>query len=204
MKKRTAMTLLVAGLVAGLALGSTALGFAATTTTAKAKASATASTTPPPGRPGPGGPGGRGPGGPGGPGGTLGVGMVDVVAKLTGETTTSVAAARQKGTSFAKIAAAEDVTVAQMLELATAAPKAALASEVSNGLITQAKSDEIATMLTKRLTEEVNATGTCGPPAGGAPGAAGAPPQGPPPAPGDAPTSSTGSTGSVSGTATGR
>ena len=182
MKNRTAATLLIAGLVAGLALGSTALGFAATTKSA-AKSSTAATSTPAPGRQGQ----MRGPGGIGG------VGMVEVVAKLTGETTTTVAAARQSGTSFAKIASAKSVTVAQIVDLASAAPKAALDSEVSNGLITQADADTRLKDLKAHLTTEVSETGTRGPGPDGHGGPGGNPPQGPPPAQGSAPGSSTSS-----------
>ncbi len=187
MRHRTAVTLMVAGLVAGLALGSTAIGFAATNTATATAPSQSASGAPVPGGPGgggpggPGGPRGRGPGGPGG--GMMGVSMVDVVAKLTGETTSTVSAARQKGTSFAKIASDKGVTVAQVVELASAAPKAALASEVSNGLIDQTKSDTLLKDLTTHLTQEVNSTGTPDPgrgPGHGAPPAGSMPPTGTP------------------------
>lgn len=108
----------------------------------------------------------------------FGVGMVEVVAKLTGESTATVSSTRQAGTSFAAIASAKSVTVSQVVELASAAPKAALASEVSNGLISQAHADTEAAELTKRLTEDVNATGVMGP--GGPHDGHG--PDGPPPA----------------------
>ena len=193
MKKRTAGVVAIAGLIAALAAGSTAIAFAATGSAAPGSTSTSmpappAGSRPTTGTPGPGGfGGGRGHGG----GGMMGVGLVEVVAKLTGESTATVSAARQAGTSFAKIASAKSVTVAQVVELASAAPKAALASEVSNGLLTQAQSDTEAKELTTRLTAEVNATGTMGP--GGPHDGRGH--GGPPPA-----ASGTGSTGSGVGT----
>lgn len=196
MKNRTAVMMLVAGLVAGLALGTTALGFAATRQAATQMTAASASTSPTPSPRGDGGPGGfdghmgdRGPGGRG----MFGVGMVDVVAKLTGETTTTVAAARAKGTSFAKIASAKSVTVEQIVTLSMAAPKAALDSEVSNGLITQAKADTELAELKTRVTAEVNDTNVR--PARDGRGHDGPPPAGQAPQ-GTAPSSGTGSTSS--------
>ncbi len=97
----------------------------------------------------------RGPGrGPGGPGG----GLVEVVAKLTGETTTTVMTARESGKSFTQIASAKDVTAAQIVELALHAPEAALKSEVSDGLITQSEADKRLAALKTHLTEEVAET----------------------------------------------
>jgi hypothetical protein len=200
MKKRTAGVIAVAAALVALAIGSSAMAFAATSSAAQGSAPATMSappggfqgSMPTTGTPG-GGPGGdHGPDGRGGGkghGGMYGPGMVEVVAKLTGETTTTVSTQRQAGTSFAKIAAAKNVTVAQIVELASAAPKAALASEVSNGLITQAQADTEIKELATRLTAEVNATGTQGPGGrdgdrhGPPPGAGGStPPTGTPPA----------------------
>ena len=191
MKKRTAGVVAIAGLVAALAVGSTAIAFAATGSAARGStptAPPAQGSMPTTGTPGP-----RGPGG-----GMMGVGLTEVVAKLTGESTTTVSAARRAGTSFAKIASAKSVTVAQIVDLASAAPKAALDSEVSNGLLTQAKADTELTELTKRLTAEVNATGAMGPGRGGPGGPGGRPPQGAPNGrPPSGPAGSTPSSGSA-------
>jgi hypothetical protein len=166
MTKRTAGVVVIAGLLAALAAGSTAMAFAATGSVTQGSGSTTMPPPPPASAPATGTPG-AGPGGPGGhghgSGSTFGVGLVEVVAKLTGETTSTVSTSRQAGTSFSAIASAKSVTASQIVELASAAPKAALASEVSNGLVTRAQADAELAELVKRLTEEIDATGATGP-----------------------------------------
>jgi len=153
MKRRTALTVASAALIAVTAFGSAAGALAAkssaTTSTTKANAVAKTAADRPPRD-------GRGPGGPGG-------NLVQVVAKLTGETTTTVAAARESGKSFATIASAKNVTASQIVDLALHAPTAALSSEVGDGLITQAEADTRLSELTTHLTAEVADTNVGGP-----------------------------------------
>jgi hypothetical protein len=124
MQKRRAISFIVVGLVAGLALGSLGIALGAT-------ASTTATQTPGPG--GWGGPGGgrgfgRGHGGPGG-------GLAQAVATLTGLTVQDVMTQRQAGKSFAAIAKAKGVSadkvVAEAVKQATADLKTRLAQEVT-------------------------------------------------------------------------
>lgn len=138
---------------AGTSTGATGLGVAASTS---------ASSTAPPGAHGPGGPGGRR----GGRGGMMGAGLVEVVSKLTGETTSTILTARQSGTAFADIAKAKGVTVAEIIELASHAPKAALDSQVADGLITAAQAKVIMSDLRAHWTEELTSNAT-GPGTGG-------------------------------------
>ena len=126
----------------------------------------------------------------------IGAPLVDVVAKLTGETTAAVAAARQSGKSFAAIAAEHKVTVTQIVELASHAPKAALDSQVADGLLKRAEADRMLAECKTFLTREVNETGTGRGPKDGRFG-----PHGPPP---DAQSGTSGADPSTSsGSATG-
>jgi hypothetical protein len=111
--------------------------------------------------------------------------LVRVVAKLTGESTTTIAASRAAGTPLAAVAAKKGVTVDQVVTLAMAADKAALDSQVSNALLSQAEADSQLARHRAEVTNAVNATGQLKPPAGpGGPGSSdtsGTPPAGPPP-----------------------
>ena len=189
MNKRRVYALVAAALVAGLTAGSLGVAAASTKSATSKTASATHAARPP----------GGGPGGQGGgrEGGDM---LVRVVAKLTGESTTTVSTARRSGTSFSAIASAKGVTADQVVTLALAADNAALDSQVSNGLLTQA--DETAELARHKagVTQAVNATGQPQPPAGG-PGAGrgssdntGTPSPGAPPAPGSAGATSTAGT----------
>jgi hypothetical protein len=172
MNRRIGIAISSAALVALAVFGSAAGAFAAkskTTTTRSAAAVANAAPT----GVRPEGSGGRGRG-LGGPGGSV----VDVVAKLTGESTTTVVTARQSGTSFTQIASAKSVTAAQIVELALHAPKAALDSEVSDGIITQSEADKRLADMKAHITAEIAETGVGGPGRGRGHGG----PDGPPPA----------------------
>jgi hypothetical protein len=174
MNRRTGMIVSSVALVTVVVFGSAAGAFAAkpksvtnsgTTQTSVADKAAPAG-APPEGRGG-----GRRGGGPGG-------GVVDVVAKLTGETTTTVATARQSGKSFTQIASAKNVTAAQIVELALHAPKAALDSEVSDGLITRTEADKRLADFKGHVAREIAETGVGRPDGGRGHGG----PDGPPPA----------------------
>jgi hypothetical protein len=198
MRKRHAIAFAVSALVAGLALGSIGLAAAASNSSGGSSSAPTlpAGSVPPTGTPGVHGPGG--PGGAGGPGG--GSDLVRVVAKLTGESTSTVQKARETtGTSFASIAAKKDVTVDQVVTLAMASHKAAIESELSNGLLTDTEATQQLVQLKEHITADVNSTQALrGPGRGpGGPGA-GAPPNGSkPPSGGKAPTGSAPPAGSA-------
>lgn len=172
MRNRTVLGIAALGLAVSAALGTTATAFAAkSSSTGKNKV--TTSTSAPENQRPP-----RGPEGRRGPGG----GLLEVVAKLTGETTTTVAAARESGTSFAAFAKSKNVTAEQIVELASHAPKAALDSMVADGLITQAAADGELAAFKTHLAEEITETGTRGPGGPGGPGHGGRGNDGPPPA----------------------
>ena len=158
MKKRTIVGVATAALAAGMAIATLVPAVAATS----AASLATTSTPAPPGPRAGGGPGGQGHG----PGEMFGGGLVEVVAKLTGETTTTVASAVKSGKSLAAIAKAKSVSVDDVVALALHAPKAYLDSEVADGLVTKAAAADDLTALTKRLTEMVNSAPGTGPPGG--------------------------------------
>jgi len=199
MKHRGRMMAVGVAVIATLALGATA-AFAArsasTSTDSQVVESgfAAASTSTSPTAPPPGGPG-RG-GGRGGHGG-MGAGLVEVVSKLTGESTSTIMAARQSGTSFAHIAEDNGVAVAEIIELASHAPEAALASQVSDGLITQAQASETLSDLESHWTAELDST-TTGPGPGGH--GRGGHPDGPPSQDGSTSDGTSGSDGTSSST----
>jgi hypothetical protein len=169
MRNRTVLGIAALGLAVSAALGTAATAFAAKSSSASTKttASSTASAKqrPP-----------RGPEGRRGPGG----GLIEVVAKLTGETTSTVAAARESGTSFAAFAKTKGVTEAEIIELASHAPKAALDSMVADGLITQSAADTELAAFKAHLAEEITETGVRGPGGRGGRGHDGPPPAGAP------------------------
>ena len=135
MRKRNALTLVIAALVIGLAVGSIGLAVGSPTTSASSTASSTTAARSP---------GGFGRGGPGSPGHDGGIGfggggeLINVVSKLTGESTSTITSSLKSGSTLASIASTKSVTGDQIVALASNAPKAYLASEVSDGLVTQA------------------------------------------------------------------
>lgn len=176
MNQRRMLAVVIAAAVAATVLGSAVAAFAAKSTTATSSTTSTAAATRPPGGPG----GGRGGGGPGHRGGMFGVGLTQVVAKLTGESTTTITTARQSGRSFSAIAAAKGVSVTRIVELASHAPEAAMDSQVADGLITRAAAETALADLKTRLTEAVKSTAVGGPGGRGHGGPRdGAPPAGP-------------------------
>lgn len=157
MKSRTAIGVISAGLAIAAVLATSATALAAkSATSAKPGTASTASV--PKGAPPQGMREGRGP-----RGGMGGREVVDVISKLTGESTSTIKAARDSGTSFAQIASAKGVTEAQIVELTSHAPKAAMASRVADGLMTQAEADRDLAELGSRLTQALSATAQGGP-----------------------------------------
>ena len=160
MRKRNALTLVIAALVVGVAVGSIGLAVGSPTTGASSTASSTASARPP------GGPGRGGPGGPGHDGG-IGFGgggeLINVVSKLTGESTSTITSSLRSGSTLASIASTKSVTVDQIVALASNAPKAYLASEVSDGLVTQAQADSRLAALKTAITEQLKRKAGTGP-----------------------------------------
>jgi len=142
MKRGTTAGLVAAALVAGLALGSVGVAFAGSTTT-------TATT------------------GPGARFGALcrqaGGTIADIVAKVTGQSTTDVYAAREKGQSFADIAAAKGVSADKLTADVLAARKTALDAAVKAGTITQERADTMLANMKTRVPAKLtsDAPGTC-------------------------------------------
>ncbi len=133
------------GLVAGLVLGSVASGFAANATASTTPAQVIASCG-------------------------LGLGnsmrsaggrLVDVVAKLTGQTTAQVQAARASGKTFTQIAAGTNVSAAKVVDEALSVRQSVLAGQVKAGTITQAQADAALATMKTRLTQRVTDPAAC-------------------------------------------
>jgi hypothetical protein len=152
MNKRTAIALVSAGLVAGLVLGTAGISLAAT---GSANAPATNVSC-------------------AGLGVAIrgaGARLVDVVAKLTGLSTTDIAAKRAEGVSLADIAESEGVSRETVLDEALAARKALLDAKVADGTITQQQADLAYDRMSERLADRIDSTETGRPAwAGGAGG----------------------------------
>lgn len=89
--------------------------------------------------------------------------LIDVVASLTGKTTTQVATERRAGKSFSQIAKESNISSAQVVDKALAVRQAALADAVKAGTITQAQADAALANMRARLTAGVDSTGVgCG------------------------------------------
>lgn len=101
--------------------------------------------------------------------------LLDVVAKLTGETPTDVTAERRAGKTFTQIATENGVSSATVVDEALKVRQQALAAKVQEGTITQAQADAAAAAMKARLTERVNTANTdCGSGGCGAGGGRGA------------------------------
>ena len=141
MKGKRALALVAAALVVGLVAGNDASGFAATA----ASDSATRSGT----------------------GLRLGAAMrdsggrlLDVVAKLTGLSTTEVAAKRAEGETLAQIAADKGVNSSAVVDEALKARTSTLDAEVKAGTITQAQADAAKATMKARLEQRVDTANT--------------------------------------------
>jgi len=143
MKRGTTIALVSGALVAGLALGTVGFAFAAPSRTAT---------------------------------GTAGFGarvgavcrqadgtIADIVAKVTGLSTTDVYASRAAGKSFADIAAAKGVSADTLTADVIAARKTALDAAVKAGTITQAQADTMLANMKANVSTKVTSTapGTC-------------------------------------------
>jgi len=87
---------------------------------------------------------------------TAGASLADVVAKLTGKTTTEVYAERKDGKSFATIASEKGVSADKVVSEALAARKSALDAAVKAGTITQAQADLMYDRMDDRIPTRVN------------------------------------------------
>jgi hypothetical protein len=140
------MALLIAGLVAGLALGSYGIATAVTASNAStSKAGAMG---------GPGGPGhGRG-------GMRGGADLAAVVAKLTGISETDVRTQRAAGKSFEAIAKTKGVSASKVVEKALADAKTVMDAEVKVGRLTSAQEAQMLADMKTRFQAEMTATTT--------------------------------------------
>ena len=134
-----------AALVAGVVMGSVSSGFAATAAAPAAAATAACA----------------------GAGMRLGATMrdsggrmLDVVAKLTGQTTAQVVTERQAGKTFTQIAAEKNVSANAVVDEALKVRQAALADKVKSGTITQTQADAALSTMKTRLTDRVDDVNT--------------------------------------------
>jgi len=139
------MAVLVGGLVAGVILGSVSSGFAASATTPTTPAQAVAACGL----------------GLGGAMRTAGGRMLDVVAKLTGQTTAQVSAQRAAGKTFTQIAADKNVSSTAVVDSALKVRQQVLADKVKAGDVTQSQADAALTTMKTRLTEKVSDPTAC-------------------------------------------
>ncbi len=84
--------------------------------------------------------------------------LIDIVAKLTGQSVEDVAAARAQGTSLEKIASEKGVSSDKVVDSALDARKELLDDKVKSGAITQAQADAALSTMESRLTERVSST----------------------------------------------
>jgi len=84
--------------------------------------------------------------------------MLDVVASLTGKSTTDIQAERAAGKSFAQIAEANGVDSSKVVAKTLAVRKVALDRAVKSGQITQAQADSAYATMKTRLTDRVSNT----------------------------------------------
>lgn len=103
-----------------------------------------------------------------------GAGMVDILAGLTGLSTTEIRAERAAGKSVADIAKAEGVDPDAMVAEALDARTAMLDARIKDGSMTQAEADATLALMKERLVERVTTTDTGRPSWAGAGQGAGA------------------------------
>lgn len=84
--------------------------------------------------------------------------LVDILADLTGLSTTEIAAARAEGASIADIAEANGVSADEVLAAALAARAELLDGLVADGTITQDQADLMYEQMADRLSERITAT----------------------------------------------
>jgi hypothetical protein len=103
-------------------------------------------------------------GGPGGPGGRGGHGpggrvSAEATAKVIGITVDQLRTAQQSGQTLAQIAEAHGVAKADLIKGLVEAAKTQLAADVKAGKLTQAQADQVTSDLTARITERVDRVG---------------------------------------------
>lgn len=86
--------------------------------------------------------------------------LLDVVAKLTGTSTTAVIAERQAGKTYTQIAEAKGIKSAAVVDEALKVRTTVLAEKVKAGNITQAQADAAAANMKTRLTTRVDSVNT--------------------------------------------
>lgn len=86
--------------------------------------------------------------------------LLDVVAKLTGQTTDEVAAERQAGKTFTQIAADKNVSSASVVDEAMKVRATVLDAKVKSGDITQEQADAALANMKTRLADRVNSVNT--------------------------------------------
>jgi len=140
MNKGKALTLVAAGLVAGLVLGSMGLASAAPTTDPATGESL-------------------------GRGARMGFAirdagarMIDLVAELTGLDEGEIHDRRVDGESIADIATSEGVDASDVVDAALARRTEILEAKVADGSITEAEKDAMFAQMTERMTERVEST----------------------------------------------
>jgi hypothetical protein len=147
MKHSKSIALIAAGLVAGIVLGSVGLAAAVPATTTGAPAPQASGVL----------------------GACIGMGqairgaggrLIDVLADLTGLSTTDIQAKRAAGESIADIAKAQGVDPDDVVAKALEARKAVLDQKVADGTITQEQADAAYAQMKERLTERVTTTAT--------------------------------------------
>ncbi|MDI6692542.1 MAG: hypothetical protein QMD76_04440 [Anaerosomatales bacterium] len=146
MKHSKSLALIAAGLVAGIVLGSVGLAAAApaSTTTPAPQTTGVLSACIGMGQ------AVRG----------AGARLIDVLADLTGLSTTDIQAKRAAGESIADIAKSEGVDPDDVVAKALEARKALLDQKVADGTITQEQADAAYAQMQERLTERVTTTAT--------------------------------------------
>lgn len=135
---------LASGLVAGVVLGSVSTGFAGTVTNS-APAQAVASCG----------------AGLGGAVRSAGGTMLNVVAKLTGQTPAQVATQRASGKTFAQIAAGKNVGSAAVVGEALKVREQVLATKVKAGAITQSQANAALSTMKSRVTQRLTDPSAC-------------------------------------------
>lgn len=93
--------------------------------------------------------------------------MIDIVAELTGLSTTDIAAKRAEGQSLEQIAESKGVSSEEVVDEALAVRKQLLDAKVKDGTITQAQADQALANIESRLTDRVQSTAPCGGGSGG-------------------------------------
>jgi hypothetical protein len=86
--------------------------------------------------------------------------LLDIVAKLTGQTTTQVAADRAAGKTFAQIAADKGVSQTAVIDSALKVRQDALSAKVKSGAITQSQADTAVSTMKARLSDRVTSSNT--------------------------------------------